>query len=111
LSGCLPVPDGMQYPYNKVNHYKGDPMKIYRKMSEHMGRTHLIRKKNQTLNILFNIYGNDWWMDFVHRHTIFDIHFRLKEIRYCKIASCQTITHKEDSYYGHITDNHERFLI
>lgn len=27
------------------------------------GSTHLIKDKNQTPNILLNIYGNDWWID------------------------------------------------
>jgi hypothetical protein len=28
ISECLPVPDGMQCAYCKVNYYEGDPVKI-----------------------------------------------------------------------------------
>jgi hypothetical protein len=111
LTGCLRAPNGMQCLYCKVNYYEGDPVKIYKQMSEHMESTHLIRNKNQALNMLFNIYGNDWWMDFEDKHTTFDMNFHLKEIRYCKIANYQIITHKQDLSYGHIIDNHESFLI
>jgi hypothetical protein len=110
MSGCLPIPNGMQCPYCKVNYYEGDTVRIYNKMSEHMESTHLIRNKNQALNILFNIYGNDWWMDFVYKHATLDVNFHSEDIRYCKIATCQTIITKQDLYYGHITDNRERFL-
>jgi hypothetical protein len=40
-----------------------------------------------------------------------DVNFHSEEIRYCKIANCQTILIKQGIYYGHVTDNHERFLL
>jgi hypothetical protein len=76
-----------------------------------MESTHLIRNKNQALNVLFNIYGNDWWMDFVYKYTTLDANFHSKDLRYCRKASCQTITIKQDLYYGHIAEDHERFLL
>jgi hypothetical protein len=64
-SGCLRIPNGMQCPYCKVNYYEGDANRIGRKMSARMEKTHLIKNKNQALNILLNIYGEDWWIDSV----------------------------------------------
>jgi hypothetical protein len=58
--GCLPVPDGLQYPYCKWNKYNGSRKIIERKLSKHMEKVHLISNNNHALNILFNIYGTDW---------------------------------------------------
>jgi hypothetical protein len=93
--GCLPVLTDVLCPYCKVNYYEGDPVRIFNKMSEYMERTHLIRNKNQTLNILFNIYGNYWWMDFVYKLTTLDVNFHSEDIRYCKYpASKQSQSNK-----------------
>jgi hypothetical protein len=63
------------------------------------------------VNILFNLYENNRWMDFVYNHTTIDLNFHSKERRHFKISSRQTITNKQDSCYGHNPDNYERFLI
>jgi hypothetical protein len=61
--GCLPVPNGMQCPYCKWNYYGGSRRRTKDKLTKHMETTHLIGSNNHVLNILFNIYGTDWWMD------------------------------------------------
>jgi hypothetical protein len=110
-SECLPVLNGMQCPYCKINYYERDTNRIGRKISAYMERTHLIKNKNQALNILLNIYGKDSWMDFVHKHATIEVNFHQKEIGYCNLASCQTISHKHMKQIGHFTENHGWIMI
>jgi hypothetical protein len=70
--GCLPVPDGMQCPYCDWNRYNGSRVKIEEKLNKHMHITHLISNNNQALNMLLNIYGTDWWMEFKYKEGTVD---------------------------------------
>jgi hypothetical protein len=72
-----------------------------------MESTYLIKNNNQALNILPNLYGNDWWIDFISKGTTFDVNFHEREIRYCKITGCQAIAKEKETYDDHIREYHE----
>jgi hypothetical protein len=84
--GCVPVTEGMQCPYCKWNRYNGNRTIISGKLNKHMQMTHLINNNNHALNMLFNLYGKDWWMDIEHKYGTMDVDFRRDEIGYCTAA-------------------------
>jgi hypothetical protein len=100
--GWLPVPSGMQCPYCKINYSNGEKERIEKKLTRHMESTHLIKNNNQALNILLNIYGNDWWMYFISKHEIIDVNFHERDLGFCKVTECNALEKDYESYRDHI---------
>jgi hypothetical protein len=100
--GCLPVPSGMQCPYCKINYYNGEKGRIEKKLAKHMESTHLIKNNNQALNILLNLYGNDWRMDFISKHEIIDVNYHERDLGFCKITGCNAVEKDDESYQNHV---------
>jgi hypothetical protein len=100
--GCLPVPDGMKCPCCDWNRYNGSRGVIERKLSKHMEKIHLISNNNHALNMLLNIYGMDWWMDFTFNQEIVDVNFHQKDLGYCKISICGAVERNIENYNSHV---------
>jgi hypothetical protein len=67
-----------------------------------MERTHLIKKNNnQGINMLLNIYGMEWRMDFVSGHETVDGNFHEKDLGFCKISGCNAVEKDNASYKSH----------
>jgi hypothetical protein len=100
--GCLPVPEGMQCPYCNWNLYNGNRGVIGRKLSKHMEMTHLISNNNHALNMILNIYGSGWWMDFTYNQEIMDVNFHQKDLGYCKFSLCGAVEKSLECYNSHV---------
>jgi hypothetical protein len=99
--GCLPVPDGMQCPYCDWNRYNGSREVIERKLNKHMQITHLISNNNHALNMLLNINGTDWWMDFEYKEGIIDVDFHRNDLGFCTGGMCGAIEKNLENYKSH----------
>jgi hypothetical protein len=88
----------MQYPYCDWNRYNGSREVIERKLNKHMEITHLISNNNHALNMLLNIYGTDWWMDFVYKEGTVDVDFHRNNLGFCTGAMCGVIEKNLENY-------------
>jgi hypothetical protein len=66
-----------------------------------MEMTHLISNNNHALNMLLNIYGTDWWMDFTYEQEIVDVNFHRINLAYCKMARCGAVEKNLENYKSH----------
>jgi hypothetical protein len=72
-----------------------------------MEKKHEICTKNSGINIPFNLYGMDWWMNFISNHKIYDVNFHAEEIRYYKIMGCRDISFKRSDQLKHNGKKHK----
>jgi hypothetical protein len=56
-----------------------------------MEMTHLISNNNHALNMLLNIYGTDWWMDFAYEEGVVDVNFHINDLGFYIGAMCGAV--------------------